>query len=55
MISSTCRRCHKPIVSVSGSFWVHLADFMVGCRAASFTPEKGWDESLNRRWKATPK
>lgn len=26
-----------------------------GCRAASFTDKDGWDESLDRKWKARPK
>jgi hypothetical protein len=37
--------------------WVHLGDEslpVVGCRAASYRPGNGWNESLVRWWKATP-
>jgi len=27
---------------------------MVGCRAASFREGKGWNDSLDRKWKAKP-
>lgn len=52
----TCRRCGRRIVN-PGAGWTHLgADntLVVGCRAASFTSEGGWDDTLDRRWHAAP-
>lgn len=52
-----CRRCGRAIVNPTGSTWTHLAAdgaLVVGCRAASFVDDEGWDDSLDRRWKARP-
>lgn len=52
----SCRWCGRSIVNTMGDKWTHLAadnTLVVGCRAASFTPGEGWDETLDRRWRAT--
>ena len=54
---TVCTRCGRRIVDVGDgqSRWTHLlADggMNVGCRAASFVAGAGWDESLDRGWKA---
>ena len=58
-----CRNCHKPIIGVrsdvgrTGYLWLHVEaepGASRGCRAASYKQGGGWDDSLNRRWKATP-
>lgn len=55
-----CRRCGRIVVataSAHGAQWIHLSadgGCNVGCRAASFAPGAGWDDSLDRSWKATP-
>src|SRR5690606_4583028 len=44
-----CGRCGRAVVNPSGDRWTHLAadgGLFIGCRAASFTDENGWDESL---------
>lgn len=52
----TCRRCGKPIESLSGEVWFHTDSARSrGCRSASFTREHGWDDSIDRRWTAAPK
>jgi hypothetical protein len=51
-----CRRCCRSIV-FDGYRWTHLAadgGLNVGCRAASFTDEDGWDESLDRDGRRNP-
>jgi hypothetical protein len=56
----TCRRCGRAVVNVGSderSRWTHVAadgGLNVGCRAASFTTEGGWDDDLPRSWKAAP-
>lgn len=52
---ATCRRCGKGVIrSQFNDRWTHADnDRSYGCRAASFTSEEGWDESLPRSWKAT--
>jgi hypothetical protein len=52
-----CRRCGREIIPHGRDSWTHLgADggLSVGCRAASFNPGSGWNDSLSRSWKATP-
>lgn len=51
-----CRRCGRGVVQ-DGNRWTHLAadgGLSIGCRAASFTDDDGWDESLDPNWKAQP-
>jgi Zn-finger protein len=57
-----CLHCHQPISALESyrgnPVWVHdNPGRMRGCRAASFRVgrEEGWDESLSKVWKATPK
>ena len=53
-----CRRCGRAIVNPSGSRWTHLSSdggLNVGCRAASFTSDEGWDDTLARSWRASPR
>ena len=53
----SCRLCARPIVNPSGEKWTHLAadgTLVIGCRAASFTNETGWDDTLKVAWKAIP-
>jgi hypothetical protein len=62
-----CRNCGKPVFDFYGT-WYHRASESlldiggielqssfgaVGCRAASFD-DNGWDDSLDRSWKARP-
>jgi hypothetical protein len=52
-----CRRCGRRIVA-AGSGWRHFGangGLFAGCRAASFTEDKGWDDTLPRSWKAAPR
>lgn len=52
-----CRRCGRAIVQATAGRWTHLAadgTLVIGCRAASFTSGDGWDDSLDRRWRAAP-
>jgi hypothetical protein len=55
-----CRRCGREIIDIgpAGSpRWTHIAaagGLNVGCRAATFTVEAGWDDDLPRAWKAAP-
>lgn len=54
----SCRRCGRTVVNVGTDEqqrWIHLAadgGLNVGCRAASFTTEGGWDDNIPRSWKA---
>ena len=56
-----CRMCGQAIVDVgqpSAPAWKHLgADgrLYVGCRAASFQPDSGWNDRLDKSWKAAPR
>lgn len=54
----TCKRCGKPVVRRRGGRFITHTDSngyptKVGCRAASFTSEHGWDDSIDRKHKAT--
>jgi hypothetical protein len=55
-----CRRCGRTVVNVGTDEqqrWTHIAaggGWNVGCRAASYTTEQGWDNDLPRSWKAAP-
>lgn len=55
-----CAHCGRAIVDIGAAGtprWIHpSADggTNVGCRAASFEASSGWDDSLDRRWKARP-
>jgi hypothetical protein len=54
---SVCRLCGRGIVSIGNGRWTHRgADGgrFVGCRAASYTSDGGWDDALPRHWKAAP-
>jgi hypothetical protein len=48
-----CRYCGKPITQF-GDTWLHSAGGR-GCRAATFDPDVGWDDSLDRKWRAAPR
>jgi hypothetical protein len=51
---SACERCGRRVISIPG-FVTHLGEdggLLRGCRAASFTVEDGWDDSLDKRWTA---
>jgi hypothetical protein len=53
-----CKRCNQDVIrQLGGSFLIHADSdgypTRVGCRAASFTPGNGWNDSLDRKWKAT--
>lgn len=54
----SCKRCGRPVVRQPDSCFVTHSNSVGyptkrGCRAASFTPGGGWDDSLNRSWTAT--
>jgi hypothetical protein len=55
-----CRRCGRRIVNIGTDDrhrWTHVAasgGLNVGCRAATFTTEDGWDDDLPRSWTAAP-
>jgi hypothetical protein len=55
-----CMHCGRAIVDVGMAGpprWIHLAadgGTNVGCRTASFESDSGWNDSLDRRWKARP-
>ena len=54
---ATCRRCGRAIVEAVSGRWTHLAadgTLVVGCRAASFTRDQGWNDTLDRGWRAAP-
>jgi hypothetical protein len=52
-----CRGCGRAVVDL-GDRWSHInaeCGLNVGCcRAASFTPDDGWDEKIPRGWQAAP-
>jgi hypothetical protein len=52
---ATCAKCGKPIISLEAGDdrWVHASNDR-GCRAATFTAAKGWDDSIDRRWLPRP-
>jgi hypothetical protein len=55
---ATCKHCGHQVADV-GDHWVHWVDGKqsnVGCRAASFDrlDGRGWDEALDKHWKAQP-
>ena len=64
--TATCSKCGHPLGMSprGGDRWAHIDPTngtagtfgSIGCRAASFDrPEvDGWDDTLDRRWKATP-
>lgn len=48
-----CGNCKAPVITTPfKSGLVHLSDMMKGCRAASFSVDSGWDESIPKHWKA---
>jgi hypothetical protein len=52
----SCKWCGRNVV-FEGVRWTHLAadgGLSVGCRAASFTADEGWNDSLSKNWKAQP-
>jgi ABC-type thiamine transport system ATPase subunit len=53
---TTCAKCGQPIETskASGNQWIHSSDGSRGCRAATFTADQGWDDSIPRNWTATP-
>lgn len=56
--TAICKHCRQPIQALSSKDdgplrWTH-ADTSRGCRAASFRAGYGWNESLDRKWKASP-
>ncbi|WP_152646035.1 hypothetical protein [Streptacidiphilus albus] len=52
-----CIKCGGPVETDSRdrSRWIHSADGSRGCRAATFTVEDGWDETIPKSWNAAPK
>jgi hypothetical protein len=53
-----CRHCGRDIFEDARGVWQHKAadgGLNRGCRAASYTADKGWDDSLRRDWKAEPR
>lgn len=53
--SRSCKLCGRGLVNERRGRWTHLAadgTLKVGCRAASWTPPDGWDDSLPRHWRA---
>ena len=51
-----CRHCARPVFQI-GERWFHRdaeGGRFRGCRAASFVDDRGWDDSLDRRWTAAP-
>jgi len=53
-----CRYCKEPISRLSVAEdqpWFHDdPSRMRGCHAASYRPGKGWNDSLPKKWSATP-
>jgi hypothetical protein len=56
-----CRHCGRPILRQrrdgrGWDAWVHAGgeELRRGCRAASYRPGVGWDETLDRRTVADP-
>jgi len=63
MRRATCKHCNQPITQMLGANWLHDdPDRCRGCRAASYRSDEAlyengtnhWDDSLDRRWNATP-
>ena len=57
--NATCKHCQEPIQAMEHGdntlVWNHTDDRRSrSCRAASWVPGTGWNESLDQRWKATP-
>ena len=54
-----CQNCSQPIGRDFLGGWYHLSHerhfTYVGCRAASSITGPGWDETLRKTWKATPR
>lgn len=53
-----CRHCGVKIVLGNDDAWYHgdvPAWGSRGCRSYSFDRVKGWNETLNREWKAEPR
>jgi hypothetical protein len=54
-----CRYCHQPVINFGGEHgftsdpWYHTEGSR-SCRSASFDRDKTWDETLDRKWQATP-
>jgi hypothetical protein len=52
--STRCSNCDQPITH-PGRWWIHTDESRSrGCRAASFTEADGWNDDLDRTWKAQP-
>lgn len=56
-LNETCPRYGRALATDWRSRLTHVSAqdgaTDVGCRAASFTPNKGWDLAIPRAWKAT--
>lgn len=54
LVDGECRRCGQPVLEWGGRTAHRGAQGvpMVGCRAASYTTENGWNDDLPRSWKA---
>jgi hypothetical protein len=53
-----CRHCGVKIVLGNDDAWYHgdIPSWGArGCRSYSFDRERGWDDTLNSGWKATPR
>lgn len=62
---ATCKRCAFPVVTTDPGtakpYWLHAdpsngmpLDMGRGCRSASYSRLGTWDESMDRKWTATP-
>lgn len=50
-----CKRCEREVIVTDSGIVIHLAAFgglNRGCRAASFTEDTLWDDSIPRTWYA---
>jgi hypothetical protein len=55
-VAVECGLCGRPLVQTFSGKWTHQSadgGTNVGCRAASYTQETGWND-LPRHWRATP-
>jgi hypothetical protein len=55
--AASCRHCDRQVIRSGQLSRTHLAadgTTKVSCRAASFTVEEGWDDTLKRAWRASP-
>jgi hypothetical protein len=56
VIEEKCARCGRTILITERGYVTHVnaeGGLNRGCRAATFTSERGWDDSIPKTWKAT--